>query len=103
MQRYSSSSHSQYQEDRPSASFAQDEFPNRFKAPPVQLTTWTHEAKNCTSEVVIDLKLLPPGTKEGDVAELRTLGQSNQRKVLFVVEKPTEEFSRTVPNLQVIY
>lgn len=74
---------------------------DKFKAAPVQLTTWSHEAKHCTDEVVIDLALLPPGTKEGDIAELRTLGGETQQKILFVVKKPPEELTKLIPNLQV--
>lgn len=74
---------------------------DRFKAQPVQLTTWTHEPRYCTDEVVVDLDLLPAGTKEGDVAELRTLTVARQQKVLFVVKKPPPELLKIVPNLQV--
>lgn len=97
MQRYSASSNSYQHDDRPSGSLAVDEAPERFKAPPVQLTTWTHEAKNCPDDVVINLSLLPAGAKEGDVAELK----AKKKKVLFIVKKPTEEFCKLVPNLQV--
>lgn len=75
--------------------------PDKFKAAPVQLTTWSHEAKHCTDEVVVDLTLLPPGTKEGDIAELRTVGGETQQKILFVVKKAPEELIKLIPNFQV--
>lgn len=73
----------------------------------VHLTTWTHELKTCSDEVVVDLSLLPPGTKEGQIAELRivppsgTPSATKQQRVLFVVKQPPEELTKLVPGLQV--
>lgn len=92
--------HPYVQGSRQTGSFAHEELPDRFKTRPVSLTTWTHEAKICTDEVVINLELLPAGTQEGDVAELRSQGQV-KKTVLFVVKKPSEELCKIIPNLQV--
>lgn len=100
MQNYSASSRSFNQDDRPSKSIPRDEGEGRYKAAPVQLTAWAHEAKNCSEEVVVDLSLLPPGTKEGDVAELRLLHHT-RKKVLFTIKKPSEEFRKLLPNAHV--
>jgi hypothetical protein len=74
---------------------------NRFKAPPVQLTAWTHEAKYSTDHVAINLALLPKGVREGDIAELVLLGSERHRKVLFVVKKPSKQLLEHNPELQV--
>lgn len=77
----------------------------RFRAPPRQLTTWVHDYRQSTDDVVVDLKFFPPGTKEGDVAELRTISHGNtvpsKQKVLFVVKQAPEELKRIMPHLQV--
>lgn len=74
---------------------------NRFKAPPVQLTAWTHEAKYSTDHVVVNLSLLPKGTREGDIAELVLMGSERHRKVLFVVKAPSKKLLEHNPELQV--
>lgn len=78
---------------------------SRFKAPPRQLTVWLHDSRLCSDEVVVDINLLPPGTREGDIAELRTINHGsnvlNKQRVLFVVKNASEEMKRTIPNFQV--
>lgn len=74
---------------------------NRFKAPPVHLTTWTHEAKYSTDQVAVNLALLPDGAREGDIAELVLLGAERHKKILFIVKKPSKQLLDHNPELQV--
>lgn len=102
MKHYSASSRSFTPDARPSKAIPRDEGEGRYKAAPVQLTAWAHDAKNCSDEVVVDLSLLPSGTREGDVAELRLLNH-RRKKVLFTIKKPSEEFRKLLPNAQVSF
>lgn len=61
----------------------------KYMAPAIQLNTWSHDQKTSEEDVVIDLSLLPEGTKPGDVAELRS-GPRSPKFYFNIVPLPEE-------------
>lgn len=65
---------------------------SKYKAAPVQLTTWIHQAQDIEDPVQVLTSRLPLGAKEGDIMEVRKIENNGNRgnklgpKVFFVVK-----------------
>lgn len=67
----------------------------------IELNTWTHDPKVSDEDVVIDMSLLPEGTKVGDVAELRK--GPNSPKFYFNVVPIPEELKKKTSDIEVCF
>lgn len=54
----------------------------------VKMVVWTHDSHSSLQDVVVDMSLIP-NAREGDIAEIRTLGEKPKR-LYFIVKKNKE-------------